>query len=149
MTFTVISYGGGEILAITFNAIAALINAQTGTLYQPLVRLGLSLGLLWATAAMVYGDRAQFIHNWLVPFYLALSLFFVPTCTVHVKDPVTGFYTAVDHVPWGYRPYFHRSLLASFGPISRLSAAFFWAISPIFPAKNPWKSKKSPTKSPQ
>jgi conjugal transfer mating pair stabilization protein TraG len=101
MDFTVVTYGAGEVLAITFNAIAAVINSQSGTLYQPLVRFGLIIGLLWATAAMVYGEKAQFIHNWLIPFYLALALFFAPTCRVHIFDPVTNYRFTVDNVPWG------------------------------------------------
>lgn len=100
MNFTVVTYGAGEVLSYTFNAIAAILNSQTGNLYQPLVRLGLTVGLLWATAAMVYGDKAKFIHNWLIPFYLALALFFAPTCIVHVQDPVTGSRFKVDNVPW-------------------------------------------------
>lgn len=101
MKFTIITYGAGEVLATTFNAIAAVINSQSGSLYQPLVRLGLVIGLLWATAAMVYGEKAQFIHNWLIPFYLALALFFAPTCRVHIFDPVTNYRFTVDNVPWG------------------------------------------------
>lgn len=50
---------------------------------------------------MVYGDKAKFIHNWLIPFYLALSLFFAPTCKVHIHDPVTNYRFTVDNVPWG------------------------------------------------
>lgn len=101
MVFTVVTYGAGEILSYTFNAIAAILNSQSGSLYQPLVRLGLIVGLLWATVAMVYGEKARFIHNWLIPFYLALALFFAPTSTVYVKDSVSGSRFKVDNVPWG------------------------------------------------
>lgn len=101
MEYTVVTYGAGEVLTTTFQAIAALINSETGTLYQPLVHFALLFGLVWATAAMVYGDRAKFLNAWVIPFYLALSLFFAPTCTVHVHDPVTGTRKSVAHVPWG------------------------------------------------
>lgn len=112
MEYTVITYGAGEVLATTFNAVAALINSDSGTLYQPLVRFALVVGLVWATATMVYGDRTKFLNNWVVPFYLALSLFFAPTCTVHIHDPVTGYRMNVDNVPWG--------LGASAGIISKI-----------------------------
>jgi hypothetical protein len=46
MTYTIISYGAGEVLEATFNAIAALINSKTGTLYNPLVRFALLIGLM-------------------------------------------------------------------------------------------------------
>lgn len=101
MDYTIVTYGAGEVLATTFNAVAALINSETGSLYQPLVRFALIIGLVWATASMVYGDKAKFLNNWVVPFYLILSLFFAPTCKVHIHDPVTGYRMNVDNVPWG------------------------------------------------
>ena len=104
MDFTIVTYGAGEILDTTFNAIAALINSKTGTLYQPLVRLALIVGLVWATVSMVYGERVQFLNNWVIPFFLALTLFFAPTCKLHIHDPVTGHHYKVDNVPWGWLP---------------------------------------------
>jgi conjugal transfer mating pair stabilization protein TraG len=101
MEFTVITYGAGEVLDTTFNAIAALINSKTGTLYQPLVRFSLIIGLVWTVATMVYGDHLKFLNSWVIPFLLALILFFTPTCRVHIYDPVTGYRFTVDHVPWG------------------------------------------------
>ncbi len=101
MDFTIVTYGAGEILETIFNAIAALINSKTGTLYQPLVRLALIVGLVWATVSMVYGERVQFLNNWVIPFFLALTLFFAPTCKLHIHDPVTGHHYKVDNVPWG------------------------------------------------
>lgn len=73
MEHTVVTYGAGEVLTTTFNAIAALINSNSGTLYKPLVRFALIVGLMWSTASMVYGEKANFLKNWLVPFYLVLS----------------------------------------------------------------------------
>lgn len=101
MTYDLITYGAGEILATTFNAIAALINGETGTLYQPLVRFALVIGFVWATATLVYGEKTKFLTTWVIPFYLALTLFFAPTCTLRIHDPVTGYRMTVDHVPWG------------------------------------------------
>jgi conjugal transfer mating pair stabilization protein TraG len=101
MNFTLVTYGAGEVLQTTFNAIAAVLNSQTGTLYQPLVRLSLVVGLVWATAQMVYGDKAKFLHAWAMPAFLALSLFFGPTCRLHIQDPVSNVHFTVDHVPWG------------------------------------------------
>lgn len=101
MTYTLVSYGAGEVLEATFNAIAALLNSKTGSLYNPLVRFALLIGLGWATATMVYGDQARFIKKWVVPLFLILTLFFAPTCMVHIHDPVTGHHYSVDNVPWG------------------------------------------------
>src|SRR5713226_2982989 len=99
--FTIITYGAGETLTTTFNAITTLINSKTGTLYQPLVRCGLSVGLTWATVSMIFGDVTKFLNQWMMPALIALFLFFVPTCQVHIHDPVTGHRFTVDHVPWG------------------------------------------------
>lgn len=101
MTFVITTYGAGEVLSTTFNAIATLINSKTGTLYQPLVRCALLFGLVWTTASMVYGDHMKFLHKWVTPVFLALVLFFAPTCRVLIYDPVTGYRFPVDHVPWG------------------------------------------------
>ncbi|MBP6986407.1 MAG: conjugal transfer protein TraG N-terminal domain-containing protein [Alphaproteobacteria bacterium] len=101
MEITVITYGAGEILDTTFNAIAALMNAKSGTLYQPLVRFSLILGLMWAIVTVIYGNHSQLLTSWFIPFNLMLYLFFIPTCTVIIQDPVTGFNYKVDNVPWG------------------------------------------------
>lgn len=101
MEISVITYGAGEILDTTFNAIAALMNAKSGTLYQPLVRFSLILGLMWAVVTVIYGNHSQLLTSWFIPFNLMLYLFFIPTCTVIIQDPVTGFNYKVDNVPWG------------------------------------------------
>lgn len=101
MAFTIITYGAAEVLDTTFNALAALLNSKTGTLYQPLVRLSLVVGLIWATTSMITGDHMRFIKTWALPSILMLVLFFAPTCRVHIHDPVSGHQYTVDHVPWG------------------------------------------------
>ncbi len=101
MNFMVITYGAAEVLDTTFNALAALLNSRTGTLYQPLVRLSLIVGLVWATVSMITGDHMRFIKTWALPAILMLVLFFAPTCRVHIYDPVSGHRYTVDHVPWG------------------------------------------------
>jgi conjugal transfer mating pair stabilization protein TraG len=112
MTFVITTYGAGEVLDTTFNAIATLINSKTGILYQPLVRLSLIIGLLWTVVTMVHGNHMKFVNSWMIPFLLALMLFFAPTCRVIIHDPVSGNRFTIDHVPWG--------LGAVAGVISRL-----------------------------
>lgn len=91
-----------SMLGTEFNlAIAALISANTGILYHALARLGLIVGLLWATILMIQGDVARFVHNWVVPLYVTLTLFFAPTCKVHIFDPVSNYRFTVANVPWG------------------------------------------------
>src|SRR5687768_7321220 len=114
MEYTIITYGAGEVLNTLFNAIAAILNSKTGTLYVPLVRIGLMLGLLWALVTAIFGDKVKMITHWMMPFYLMLTLFFAPTCTLHIKDQATFQppYT-INHVPWG--------LGAFAGSISKIS----------------------------
>jgi len=102
MEYTIVTYGAGEVLNTLFNALAALLNSRTGSIYQPLIRIGLMLGVFWGLASTVYGDKAKFLKGWLIPFYAILNLFLAPTCKVHIKDPTTHQppYT-VDNVPWG------------------------------------------------
>src|SRR3990167_6017067 len=101
MEISIITYGAGEVLDTTFNAIASLLNSKTGSLYQPLVRFSLMLGLLWSTVSMVYGNPMRLLSNWFLPFNMALMLFFVPSTRVIIHDTVSGYNYNVDNVPWG------------------------------------------------
>jgi len=101
MEVSIITYGAGEVLDTTFNAIASLMNSKTGSLYQPLVRFSLLLGLMWAVVSIIYGNHSQLLTSWFIPFNLMLYLFFIPTTTVKIHDSVTGFNYSVDNVPWG------------------------------------------------
>lgn len=101
MEISIITYGAGEVLETTFNAIASLLNSKTGSLYQPLARFSLMLGLLWSTVSMVYGNPMRLLTNWFLPFNMALMLFFVPSTKVIIHDTVTGYNYNVDNVPWG------------------------------------------------
>jgi conjugal transfer mating pair stabilization protein TraG len=102
MTFTIVTYGGGELLEILFNALAVLLNGKSGTLFKPLVRIGLLVGLMGATLSMVRGNHLGVLTRWMIPFYLALTLFLAPVCTVIIKDPALRQPPfRVEHVPWG------------------------------------------------
>lgn len=135
MEFVVVTYGAGEVLSTTFNAIAALINSKTGTLYQPLVRCGLIVGLLWTTVSMIQGDHMKFLNKWIVPLFLMLVLFFAPTCTIIIRDPVTGYHFKVDHVPWG--------LGATAGVISKIGDKLTKEIEKTFSLPDDLKYQKT------
>lgn len=135
--YTLFTYGAGEVLETTFNAIATVINGKTGTLYQPLIRFALMLGFLWATATLIYGDRTRFFVNWAVPFYLALTLFFAPTCTIKIHDRATSGVHTVDNVPLG--------LGASAGVISQISDVVTREIEKLFSLPDDLKYHKTGT----
>lgn len=125
MEYTIITFGAQEVMADVFNAMAALINSKTGSIYQSLVRLGLFLGLFWVLGQMVYGQKGTLFKNWFVPFYVALTFFFAPTCRVHIQDPTTHQPPiTVDNVPWG--------LGAFAGTISNLSHNVTKKIEAVF-----------------
>lgn len=135
MEFTIITYGAGETLHTTFNAIAALINSKTGTLYQPLVRCSLLVGLLMAIVGMIYGDVTKFLNQWMMPALLALVLFFAPTCRIQIYDPVSGYRFPVDHVPWG--------LGAVAGSISKIGDTLTKEIEKVFSLPDDFKYHKT------
>lgn len=135
MDFTLITYGAGETLSTTFNAIAALINAKTGTLYVPLVRCALMMGLTMAIVGMIYGDVTKFVSQWMTPALMALVLFFAPTCRVHIHDPVSGYRFVVDNVPWG--------LGAVAGMISKMGDTMTKEIEKVFSLPDDFKYHKT------
>jgi conjugal transfer mating pair stabilization protein TraG len=95
------SYGNGDIIKGVFDALALCANSRTGTLYQPLMRLGLGMGALWALVSMIWGDSVKVFATWFVPVFAVNALLFAPSVTVWVKDPLLRQPLKVDHVPLG------------------------------------------------
>lgn len=101
MEYTVYTFGGGEILNGVFNAIAMSLNGHDDSLLEPLKRLGLILGAFWAALYALYGDQIKVFTHWIVPMTVFMNLFFVPTATVWILDPVHHYHQKVDNVPYG------------------------------------------------
>lgn len=101
MAYEIIALGNGEILKSIFDAIAICLNSQTGTLYIPLIRIGMIIGSLWTALYAIYGDYIRAINGWLIPMTIIINLLFVPQVTVWIKDPITNYSQKVDHVPYG------------------------------------------------
>ncbi|MBL0941386.1 MAG: conjugal transfer protein TraG N-terminal domain-containing protein [Alphaproteobacteria bacterium] len=102
MKYILVTYGAGDLLDHIFNAIAALVNGKSGNLYQPLMRIGLILGLFWATISNLFSNQLRIISHWFLPTYLVLILFFAPTVTLIIKDPTSHQPPhVVDNVPFG------------------------------------------------
>ena len=111
------------------------MNSHSGSLYSPLVRWALIVGLLWVVAQMVFGNHLQFIQKWIAPLFLALFLFFAPTCSVLIHDPVTGYRFKVDNVPWG--------LGAVAGSLSRIGDRMTKEIEKTFSLPDDFKYHKT------
>lgn len=99
--YSITTYGNGEILKGVFDAIAICLNAQSGTLYIPLIRISMIVGGLWAALYAIYGDYMRAINGWLVPMTVIMQLLFVPQASVWIIDPVSRYHAKVDHVPYG------------------------------------------------
>ena len=99
--YSITTYGNGEILKGVFDAIAICLNAQSGTLYIPLIRISMIVGGLWAALYAIYGDYMRAINGWLVPMTVIMQLLFVPQVSVWIIDPVSRYHAKVDHVPYG------------------------------------------------
>lgn len=101
MQFQVITFGNGEILKSVFDAIAMCLNSETGTLYTPLIRLGMIFGVLWAAIYSIWGDYLKVWGKATIPIVLIPPLLFVPSSTVYIHDVVSNYREKVDNVPYG------------------------------------------------
>lgn len=101
MQFEIITFGNGEILKSVFDAIAMCLNAQTGTLYTPLLRIGMIFGVLWAAIYSIWGDYLKAWGRATIPLVLIPPLLFVPSSSVYIHDVVRNYRDKVDHVPYG------------------------------------------------
>lgn len=102
IAYAIYTQGGGEILVGTLNAVAALVNSNSGSLFAPLMRIGgfvgclaALMGALWRTNPLI------FVKDWMIPFYIIISLLFVPTTPIMVIDTLTHTNQTVKNVPWG------------------------------------------------
>jgi len=101
MRFELITFGNGEILKGVLDAIAICLNSETGTLYAPLIRIGMIFGVLWAAIFSIWGDYLKAWGKATIPFVLIPPLLFAPSSTVYIHDKVSGYREKVDHVPYG------------------------------------------------
>ena len=101
MQFQIITFGSGEILESVLNAIAMCLNAETGTLYVPMVRVGMMVAVLWTALFSIWGDYLKAWGKGLIPFVFIPPLLFVPSTRVNIHDVVTNYQNDVNHVPIG------------------------------------------------
>jgi len=101
MQFQIITFGNGEILKSVLDAIAMCLNAETGTLYTPLLRIGMIFGVFWAAIYSIWGDFLKAWGRTTLPFIFIPPLLFIPSSTVYIHDVVNNYRDKVDHVPYG------------------------------------------------
>jgi conjugal transfer mating pair stabilization protein TraG len=135
MTYQVITYGDPEILKGIFDAIAMCLNSQSGSLFKPLMRLGLGVGSLWALAYSIWGDYMKALSGWLIPLFMITCLLLVPQSRVFIKNPAFVTSHQVDHVPFG--------LAMSASLISRIGHSMTENIEMIFTTVDDLKYHKT------
>jgi len=101
MDYQIVTFGNGEILKGVFDAIAMCMNSNTGTLYDPLMRISLIFSGFWSAIYSVWGDYLKAWGKAIVPFVLIPPLLFVPTSKVYVHDVVSNYRDKIDNVPYG------------------------------------------------
>ena len=135
MTYQVITYGDPEILKGVFDAIAMCLNSHTGSLFKPLMRLGLGVGSLWALAYSIWGDYMKTLSGWLIPLFMITCLLLVPQSRVFINNPAFVTSHQVDHVPFG--------LAMSASLISRIGHSITENIEMIFTTVDDLKYHKT------
>lgn len=101
MQFQIVTFGNGEILKGVFDAIAMCLNSENGTLYTPLIRIGMIFGVLWAAIFSIWGDVLKAWGKATLPLIFIPPLLFIPSTTVYIHDVVSNYRDKVDHVPYG------------------------------------------------
>lgn len=100
MSLTVVTYGGGEILRMIFDAIAMLSN-QSGGIVKPLMYLCAVLGGFWSISKALFAPSLEsLLLRYFFPLIVVCSLFFIPTTSIRIEDVLKDRSYKVDHVPF-------------------------------------------------
>jgi conjugal transfer mating pair stabilization protein TraG len=113
----IITYGGGDLLMMVFNAIAMLFygSDRNSSFVQPLCVISATIGGAWAISRCFFQSYADgFLTKFFFPLLAVPTLFIVPQARVHIIDKIDDKPIVVDHVPllfakiagfssyWGY-----------------------------------------------
>lgn len=101
MALQIETFGNAEILKGVFDAIVMCLNSETGTLYAPLIRIGMIFSILWAAIYSFWGDFVRVWGRAIIPFIVVPPMLFIPTSSVYIHDVVTNARYKVDNVPYG------------------------------------------------
>ena len=101
MQYQIVTFGNGEILKGVLDAIVMCMNSDTGTLYEPLIRISMIFGAFWAALYGIWGDYMKAWGKTIIPFVLIPPLLFIPTARVNIHDVVSNYRDDVENVPYG------------------------------------------------
>jgi conjugal transfer mating pair stabilization protein TraG len=99
MEHVITTYGGGELFKLIFDGIAALFKTDSTGVLQPLIRLGLTIGLFYVVILMLYREQLIEGLKWFLWVLVATNLVFLPKTSVFIYDPLTKNKYKVDNVP--------------------------------------------------
>ena len=101
MAETIMTYGGSEILYSVFNAVAMLMNNESGTLFRPLSIAVASLGAAWVLIRTFFAPSIEsLLGRYFFPFLAVMIIMMVPSQSVRIEDAITGKSYAVKNVPF-------------------------------------------------
>lgn len=113
----IITYGGGDLLRMVFNAIAMLFygNNQSGGFIHPLCVITAMIGGAWSISRCFFQPYIDgFVTKYFLPLLAIPTLLIVPQARVHIIDKLYDKPLVIDHVPllfakiagmssyWGY-----------------------------------------------
>ena len=101
MQYQIVTFGNGEILKGVLDAIVMCMNSDTGTLYEPLIRISMIFGAFWVALYGIWGDYLKAWGKTIIPFVLIPPLLFIPTARVNIHDVVSNYRDDVENVPYG------------------------------------------------
>lgn len=98
---TLVTYGGGEILAKVFNAVAMLVNGNNNGLIKPLIMLCATItAAFMLSKALFSGSMEHLLSKFLFPIVGLAAILMVPTTSVRIDDIlIPSNSKKVDHVP--------------------------------------------------
>lgn len=103
MTYEIYTFGGGELLWKVFNGLSLLLKSEN-KYFTPLLALTVSIGAIWVGVRLIFNfNMGIFGKDFFLPFFLLLNIFFVPKCTVWIKDQVDSNHhlSKVENIPVG------------------------------------------------
>ena len=96
MKYTIYTYGGGEILGVVFNAIAALFKNDG---FEHIVYVAAVMFGFWVLVLSVIKNQAFMPLKWMVWFWMITTVMLYPRTSIMIYDPITKYERKVDSVP--------------------------------------------------
>lgn len=129
MVYMLDTIGSGDMLWTLFNALAALLRPNGGTLWQSFIVIGTAFGAVTALGYTVFRNSFKPLTTWFITTQVVMLGLIAPVATLHIRDELTGFHRSVDNVPF--------ALAFTAANLSSMGTSITKAIETVFqPAPN-------------